>query len=53
MFCGDRAISHYNPSLFFCDYLSGFGFKPVQDDFQQDFARITDEAHGYVFLAEL
>ena len=32
------------PSLFFSRYLSDMGFKPVQDDFQHNFARMTDEA---------
>ena len=28
------------------------GLKPVQDDFQHDFARMTNEADGSVFLTE-
>ena len=32
--------------------LDGLGFKPVQDDFQHDFARMTKEADGSVFLTE-
>ena len=38
--------------MFFSDYFSGLGFKPVQDDFQHDFARMTNEADGSVFLTE-
>ena len=41
------------PSLFFSNYLFGLGFKPIQDDFQHNFARVTDEADGSVVLAEL
>ena len=29
------------------------GFKPVQDDFQHNFARVTDEANSSVVLAHL
>ena len=29
------------------------GFKPIQDDFQDDSARMTDEADSSVYLAEL
>ena len=36
------------PSLFF-----SLGFKPIQDEFQHDFARMTDEADSSVVLAEL
>ena len=32
------ASSGSEPSLFFSDYLFGLGFKPIQDDFQHDFA---------------
>ena len=35
LFCG--APSGVEPSLFFCDYLSLFGFMPVQADSQHDF----------------
>ena len=42
LFCG--ASSGSEPSL---------GFKPIQDDFQHDFARMTDEADSSVVLAEL
>ena len=31
----------------------GLKFKPKQDDFQHDFARVTAEADGSVDLAEL
>ena len=40
-------------SLFFSNYFFSMGFKPVQDDFQHDFARMTDEADSSVILAEL
>ena len=33
--------------------ITSLGFKPIQDDFQHDFARMTDEADGSVVLAEL
>ena len=39
--------------MFFSNYLFGLRFKPFQDDFQHDFARVTDEADGSVVLAEL
>ena len=42
LFCG--ASSGSEPSLFFSNYFFSFGFKPIQDDFQHDFARMTDEA---------
>ena len=36
------------------NYFFSLGFKPVQDDFQHDFARVTDEAaDSSVVLAEL
>ena len=31
-------------------YLFGLGFKPVQDDFQHEFARMTDETQSSVDL---
>ena len=34
-------------------YFFSLGFKPIQDDFQQDFARMTDGADSSVVLAEL
>ena len=46
LFCG--ASSSSEPSLFF-----SLGFKSIQDDFQHDFARMTDEADSSVVLVEL
>ena len=43
LFCG--APSGSEPSLFFSNYLFSLGFKPIQDDFQHDFARMTHEAN--------
>ena len=51
LFCG--ASSGSEPSLFFGNYFFSLGFKPIQDDFQHDFARMTDEADSSVVLAEL
>ena len=51
LFCGGS--SGFEPSLFFGNYFFSMGFKPIQDDFQYDFARITDEADNSVVLAEL
>ena len=51
MFC--CASSGFELGLFFSNYLFGFGSKYIQDDFQHDFARVTDEADGSVVLAEL
>ena len=52
LFCG--ASSSSEPSLlFFSNYFFGLGFQPIQDDFQHDFARMTDEADSSVVLAEL
>ena len=51
LFCG--ASSGSEPSLFFGNYFFSLGFKPIQDDFQHDFARMTDEADSFVVLAEL
>ena len=42
LFCG--ASSGSEPSLFFSNYFFSLGLKPIQDDFQHDFARMTDEA---------
>ena len=42
LFCG--ASSGSEPSLFFSNYFFSLGFQPIQDDFQHDFARMTDEA---------
>ena len=41
LICG--ASSGSGPNLFFINYLFILGFKPIQDDFQHDFARMT---HG-------
>ena len=46
LFCG--ASSGSEPSLFF-----SLGFKPIQDDFQHGFARMTDEADSSVILTKL
>ena len=51
LFCGAPLGSR--PSLSFNNYLFSLGFKPIQDDFQHDFARITAEADSSVALAEL
>ena len=51
LFCG--ASSGSESSLFFSNYLISLRFKPIQDDFQHDFARMTDEADSSVVLAEL
>ena len=40
-------------SLFFSNNFFSLGFKPIQDDFQHDFARMTDEADSSVVLAKL
>ena len=51
LFCASSSGSE--PSLFFSNFFFSLGFKPIQDDFQHDFARITDEADSSVVLAEL
>ena len=51
LFCG--ASSGSKPSLFFSNYFFSLGFKPIQDDFHHDFARMTNEADSSVVLAEL
>ena len=51
LFC--CASSGSEPSLFFSNYFFSLGFKPIQDDFQHGFARMTDEADSSVVLAEL
>ena len=51
LFCG--ASSGSEPSLFFSNCLFRLGFKPIQDDFQRDFAGMTDEADSLVAVAEL
>ena len=42
LFCG--ASTGSEPSLFFNNYFFSLGFKPIQDGFQHDFARMTDVA---------
>ena len=51
LFCG--ASSGSEPSLFFRNYFFSLGFKPIQDDFQHDFARTTDDSDSSVVLTEL
>ena len=51
LFCG--ASSGSDPSLFFSNYFISLGFKPIQDDFQHDFARMIDEVDSSVVLEEL
>ena len=51
LFCG--ASSGSEPSLFFSNYFFSLGFKPIQVDFQHDFARMADEADSSEVLAEL
>ena len=51
LFC--CASSGSEPSLFFSNYFFSLGFKPIQDDFQHDIARMTDEADSSVVLAKL
>ena len=51
LFCG--ASSGAEPSMFFSNYFFSLGFKPIQDDFKHDFARMTDEAYISVVLAKL
>ena len=51
LFC--NASSGSEPSLFFSNHFFSLGFKPSQDDFRHDFARVTDEADSSVVLAEL
>ena len=41
LFCG--ASSGSEPSLFFSNYFFSSRFKPIQDNFQNDFSRMTDE----------
>ena len=47
------APSGSEPSLFLSNYLFSLGFKPFQDDFHHDFARMTDEADSSLVLVEL
>ena len=51
LFCGASFSSE--PSLFFSNYFFSLGFQPIHDDFQHNFARMTDEADSSVVLAEL
>ena len=51
LFCGASSGSEY--SLFFSNYFFSLGLKPIQDDFQHDFARMNDDADSSVVLAEL
>ena len=44
LFCG--ASSGSEASLFFSNCFFSLGFKPIQDDFQHNFARMTDEANS-------
>ena len=48
-----NAPSGSEPSLFFSNYIISLGFKSIHDDFQLDFAGMTDEADSSVVLAEL
>ena len=47
------ASSSSEPNLFFSKYFFSLGFKPIQDDFQHDFARMTEKADSSVVLTEL
>ena len=51
LFCGSSSGSE--PSLFFSNYFFSLGFQPIQDDFQHDISRMTDEADSSVVLAQL
>ena len=42
-----------NPACSSAIISSAWGLKPIQDDFQHDFARITDKADSSLVLAEL
>ena len=46
LFCD--APSRSESRLFFSNYRFSTGFKCIQDDFQHDFARMTDEADRFV-----
>ena len=50
LFCG--ASSSFETRLFFSNKFFSLGFKPIQDDSQHDFARMTDEADSSVVLRE-
>ena len=47
------AASSSESSPFFWQLSLRLGVKPVRDDFQHDFARMTDKANSSVVLAEL
>ena len=47
------ASSGLELGLFFSNYLFDLGFKPIQDDSQHAFARVTDEADGSVVQTAL
>ena len=51
LFCGASFGSE--PNQFCSHHFFSLGFKPVQDDFQHDFTRMTDEASSSVVLAKL
>ena len=51
LLCGASSCSE--PRLFFSNYFFSLGLKPIQDDFQHDFARMTDEADSSVVLVVL
>ena len=51
LFCGASPGS--KPSLFFGSNLFSLGFEPIDDEFQNDSTLMTDEANGFVILAEL
>ena len=42
-----------NPACSSAITSSAVGYKPVQDDFQHDFAPVTDETDSSLILAEL
>ena len=42
-----------NPACSSAIISSAWGLKPIQDDFQHDFARMTDGADSSIVLAEL
>ena len=50
LLCGAPTSSE--PSLFFSTYFFSLGIKPIQDDFQHDFAQMTDEADSPLILAK-
>ena len=51
--CSVVLLPALNPACSSAIISSAWGFKPVQDDFQHDFVRMTDEADSSVVLAEL